>query len=321
MKLRTFLQTSLVALLVAMTGLVAAQDDATCLNLSAADCEYINTAAANTAATLTSSFQQSFTFDLNVSGIPESQDVVVHVDGNGPVVANEAAPGGVPVDFAATINVNSNDGTNTSEGTIEARLVDGVFYFQDPSDENKWKGIKVEDAMSMAESNPMVPNPTTFDPADLGLDEATLNSIMTLKDAEGFLDYSRDGETFTFTADLGALLKSNEWTKFTTEIAPKLQQNPDTAQASMMLGVLPMLLSEGTIKVVQVVDPALNAVTELSFLVNGTVNAGMMSGDSKAAPIVLSIAFNVKLSDVGGSFTIEAPADAEMQEMPAAAGS
>jgi len=90
-----------------------------------------------------------------------------------------------------------------------------------------------------------------------------------------------------------------------------------TAQFAMILGVLPMILSDGTFKVVQVVDPALNAVTELSILIDGTVNAGMMSGDSAAAPIVLSIAFNVKVSDIGGEFTLEAPADAEMQDMPA----
>src|SRR5688500_1819991 len=99
MKLRTFLQTSLVALLVAMAGLVSAQDS-DCLNLPAADCEYLNTAAANSAAALTSSFQQEFTIDLNVSGVPDSEDVVFHVDGSGPVVANAEAPGGVPLDFA-----------------------------------------------------------------------------------------------------------------------------------------------------------------------------------------------------------------------------
>jgi len=316
MKLRTFLQTSLVALLVAMTGLVSAQDSA-CLNLSAADCEYLNTATANSAAALTSSFQQTFSIDATVTGVPDSQDLEFHVAGSGPVVGNEAAPGGVPFNFATTLDVNFNDGTTANEGSLEARLVDGVFYFQDPTDENKWKGVKIEDAMSMAESNPMVPNPTTFDPASLGLDEATVSAITSLTEAEGFLDYSRDGETFTFTADFGKLLTSGEWTKFTTEIAPKLQENPDTAQFSMVLGVLPMLLSEGTVKVVQVVDPSLNAVTDFSILIDGTVNAGMMSGDSAAAPIVVSFAFNVKVSDVGGSFTIEAPADAEIQEMPA----
>jgi len=316
MKLRTFLQTSLVALLVAMTGLVSAQD-ANCLNLSAADCEYINTAAANTAATLTSSFQQNSSIDLVVSGVPESEDVEFHATASGPVVANADAPADVPVDFAANLDVNYTDGTNPGTLTMEVRLVDGIFYYQDPSDNNNWKGVRLDEAMASAENNPMMPNPTTFDPASLGLDEATLNSIMGLSEAEGFLDYSRDGETFTFTADVGALLKSNEWTQFTTEIAPKLQENPDTAQAAMMLGVLPMLLSEGTLQVVQVVDPALNAVTEFSILINGTVNAGMMSGDSTADPIVMSLAINVALTDVGGSFTIEAPADAEMQEVPA----
>jgi hypothetical protein len=316
MKLRTFLQTSLVALLVAMTGLVSAQDS-DCLNLAAADCEYINTAAANGAAALSSSFQQDFTIDVTVTGVPDSGDLEFHLVGSGPVVANEAAPGGVPLNFGANLDVNFTDGTTPNEGSLEVRLVDGVFYFQDPSDGNKWKGFKVEDAMSQAENNPMMPNPTTFDPASLGLDEATLMSAMALVESEGFLDYSRDGETFTFTADFGALLKSSEWTKFSTDIAPKLQENPDTAQFAMVLGVLPMILSDGTIKVVQVVDPAVNAVTELSVLIDGTVNAGMVSGDSSAAPIVLSVAFNVKVSDIGGTFALEAPADAEIQEMPA----
>jgi len=321
MKLRTFLQTSLVALLVAMTGLVSAQDS-TCLNLAAADCEYLNAATANTASALSTSFRQTFTMDLTVSGVPESGDVEFHVTGNGPVVTNEDATGDIPVDFAANLDVNFTDGTTPNAMTLEVRLVDGVFYYQDPADNNAWKGISLEDAMAQAGTqNPMMQDPTAFDPAALqealGLDDATMEAIMSLTEAEGFLDYTRSGETFTFTADVGALLKSNEWTTFTTEVAPLLQQNPDTAQAAMMLGVLPMLLSEGTIQVVQVVDPALNAVTNVSLLIDATVNAGMMSGDSSMPPVVLSFAFNFQASEVGGAFTIEAPADAEMQEMPA----
>jgi len=311
---RTFLKTSLLALLIATVGAVSAQDDMSCLNLSAADCTYINTAAANTATALGSAFTQSFTIDATVSGVPDSEDIVLHAAGTGPVVENPASTD-VPVNFSSTFEASAKGTGEDQSLTTEVRLVDGVFYYQDPSDQS-WKGFKVQDIMAQATNNPMMPNSSTFDPSSLGLDEADMTALMELPKVEGFLDYSRDGETFTFTADIGALLKSGEWTKFATQIAPKLQKNPDTAQFAMALGALPMLLSSGTLKVVQVVDPSVNAVTELSFLIDGEVNAGMMSGDSTAKPIVLSFAFNLKLSDLGGSFTVEAPADAEIQEMP-----
>lgn len=310
MKVRTLLKTSFAALLIASVGLVSAQDMN--FGLSAEDSAYLATASENGLALLGSSFQQDFTIDATIAGIPDSEDVVLHVDGTGPVVASDNAD--VPLNFALTMNVNANDGTNTTDTSLEVRLVDGIVYVQDP-ESGKWAGVKVQDALAQAESNPMVPNPTTFDPSSLGLDEADMAALMELPNAEGFLSQVRDGETFTFTADVGALLKSAEWAKVSASLAPKLQQNPDTAQGAMMLAALPMLLSEGTIKVVQVVDPSVNAVTELSILVDGAVNAGAMTGDTSAAPITLSFAFNVKVSNVGGEFTIEAPADAEIQEI------
>jgi len=313
---RTFLKTSLLALLIATVGAVSAQDNMSCLNLSADDCTYLNTAAANTATALGSAFTQTFTIDATVSGIPDQADATFHADGTGPIVENPASTD-VPVNFSSTLNASFSGNGDSGDVATEVRLVDGVFYYMDPADKS-WKGVKLQDVMANMQSNPMMPNASTFDPSKLGLDETDMTALMELPKAEGFLDMSRDGETFTFTADLGALLKSGEWTKFATQIAPKLQKNPDTAQFSMVLGVLPMLLSSGTIKVVEVVDPAVNAVTELSVLIDGEVNMGMMSGDSSAKPIILSFAFNLKLSDLNGSFTVEAPADAVIQEMPAA---
>jgi len=313
---RTFLKTSLLALLIATVGAVSAQDNMSCLNLSADDCTYLTTAAANTSTALGSAFTQTFTIDATVSGIPDQADATFHADGTGPIVENPASTD-VPVNFSSTLNASYAGNGTSGDVATEVRLVDGVLYYMDPADKS-WKGVKVQDVMANVQSNPMMPNASTFDPSKLGLDETDMTALMELPKAEGFLDMSRDGETFTFTADLGALLKSGEWTKFSTQIAPKLQKNPDTAQFSMVLGVLPMLLSSGTIKVVEVVDPSVNAVTELSVLIDGEVNAGMMSGDSSAKPVVVSFAFNLKLSDLDGSFTVEAPADAVIQEMPAA---
>jgi len=312
---RTFLKTSLLALLIATVGAVSAQDNMTCLNLSAEDCTYITTASANTVTALGSAFTQTFNIDATVSGIPDQADATFHAEGTGPIVENPASTD-VPLNFSSTLKASFAGNGQTGDVTTEVRLVDGVFYYQDPADKS-WKGFKVQDAMASVQSNPMMPNASTFDPSKLGLDEKDMTALMELPKAKGFLDMSRDGETFTFTADLGALLKSGEWTTFATQIAPKLQKNPDTAQFSMVLGVLPMILTSGTIKVVQVVDPSVNAVTELSVLVDGEVNAGMMSGDTTAKPINLSFAFNVKLSDLGGSMTVEAPADAQIQEIPA----
>jgi hypothetical protein len=311
MKVRTFLQTSLAALLIASVGLVSAQDMN--FGLSAEDAAYLAAASENSLAALGSSFQQDFTIDATVSGIPDSEDMEFHVSGGGPVVASENAD--VPLNFSTTLDVNYTDGTTPGEASFEVRLVDGIVYIQDPTT-GEWTGVSAADALAQAENNPMVPNPTTFDPSELGLEEADLEALMALPNAEGFLSQVRDGETFTFTADVGALLKSPEWAQVSATLSPKLQQNPDTAQGAMVLAALPMLLSEGTIKVVQVVDPSINAVTEFSLLIDGAVNAGAMTGDSSAAPVTLSFAFNVKVSEIGGEFTIEAPEGATIQELP-----
>jgi hypothetical protein len=310
MKVRSFLKTSLAALLIASVGLVSAQDMN--FGLSDEDAAYLATASENGLALLGSSFQQDFTIDATVAGIPDSENVEFHLTGSGPVVASDNAD--VPLNFAANIDVNFTDGTTPNEASLEVRLVDGVIYIQDPTS-GEWMGMELEAAMAQAGTTGMV-DPTSFDPSELGLEEADLEALMALPNAEGFLSQTRDGETFTFTADVGALLKSPEWAQVSATLAPKLQQNPDTAQGAMVLAALPMLLSEGTIKVVQVVDPALNAVTEFSVLVDGAMNAGAMTGDSSADPITLSFAFNVKVSEVGGEFTIEAPADAQMMDMP-----
>jgi len=317
MKVRSFLQASVLALMVATAGFVSAQES-DCLNLSADDCAYLNTAIANGAAALGSSFQQDFTIDATISGIPDSEDAEFHLVGTGPVVANPDAD--VPVDFGVTMDVSFTDGTTPQSATLEARLIDGVIYFQNPED-GKWAGAKAEDLMTafseQMENNPMMPSTTDMDLSSLGLDEEDMAVLMALPQAEGFLDFTRDGEIFTFTADFGELITSAEWAEVTAQIAPKLQQNPDTASLAMALPALPMLLNEGTVKVVQVVDPSLNAVTEMSVLIDATVNAGMMTGDNDAEPVVVSLAFNVKVSNIGGEFAIEVPADVEMQEVPA----
>jgi hypothetical protein len=315
MKVRSFLQSSVLALMVATAGFVSAQES-DCLNLSADDCAYLNTAIANGAAALGSSFQYDFTIDATVSGIPESEDAEFHVVGTGPVIANAGAE--VPLNFGATMDVNYTDGTNPGSATLEVRLVDDIIYVKNPED-GKWVGTSAVDALesfqSQMESNPMMPAAGGMDLSSLGLDEEDLTAIMALPEAEGFLDFSRSGETFTFTADVGSLLGSEEWTAFTTQITPKLQQNPDMAQVAGMLPLLPMILPEAKIQVVQVVDPSVNAVTEMSILIDGQLNGSMMGGGEE--PIDLSFAFNVKVSNIGAELTVEAPADAEIQEMPA----
>jgi hypothetical protein len=322
MKVRTFLKTSLLALLVATVGAVSAQDSMVpCLNLSADDCAYISTALENgTAALGSTSFQEDFTVDAVVSGRPDSEDAELHLVGTGPVIATPDAD--FPLEFGVTVDMSMTDGTTPQSMTLEARLVDGILYVQNPEDKT-WAGVKAEDALNSLESqveksipanvNPM--DPSTIDLSALGLDKDDMAMLMELPKAEGFLDASRDGETFTFTVDLGTLLKSTEWTTFVSKISPKLQQNPDMKTAATLLPLMSVILPEAKLTVVEVVDPSINAVTEMSVWIDGAASMAMMGGGSD--PIKLSFKFNVKLSDIGGDFSVEAPADAKMQEIPA----
>jgi hypothetical protein len=313
MKIRTLVVAMLVALLTMAASAVNAQD--TCFGLAADDCTAIGEASANTAAA--SSFHQSFTLDFSITGIPGG-DVTLNVTGEGPVAGSDSAA--FPLNFSTDVTVAATTPDGDQNITLALRAIDGILYIQDPASE-QWAGMDIAQAMS----NPQVLG-LPIDPAQLadpagamGLDAealgASLPSLMALAETPGFLTYTRDGDTYTFTADIGLLLKAPEYSAAATSLGEAFSGNPQTAQFASMLPLLPMVLNEGKIVVTQVVDPELNAVTGLGLDITGVVNSAMAGGDASAAPINLNFSLAIELSQLDGEFTFEVPEGAQMMPM------
>jgi len=313
MKLRAFALLS-VLLLAVMGPVSQAQDLDPCLGLSASDCALINEASANTLASAQSFFQE-WTIDFSVSGVPDSGAISFNAVGSGPVALNMMSAD-LPLKFDQTMNVSFNDGTNSSSGPVQARLVDGVFYFESGQG---WMGVNLLEVAN----NPALADQLPINPEDLmsgdisGLDTEALGSalpaLLGLVNTPGFLNYSRSGADFTFVADLAALTKSPDFSTAIMDLSGALgEQGQQIAGLGM---ILPMLLSEGKITVVQTVNEEARLITGLQFLVNASVNAGMLTDDSAAAPIVVDLKFTVKLSRANEAFDIVAPEGAMMMPL------
>jgi hypothetical protein len=312
MKLRAFALVSL--LMLAMMASVSQAQDA-CLGLAEADCALINEATNNTLASA-QSFFQDWSIDFSVTGVPDSGDVTFKSTGSGPVVL-DMANATFPLSFDQTLSVTFNDGMSGEQtAPVQARIANAVLYVEFGQG---WQGIDLAAALN----DPAVAGQLGINPADLasgnipGLDTEALGSalpaLLQLSQVPGFLSYSRSGADFTFVADLATLVQSPDFNTALTSLSTSLGE-----QGQLVAGIgmiLPMLLSEGKITVVQTVDEAAKIVTGLKFLVSASINAGMISGDSAAAPVVINLAFDVKLSRVNEAFDIVAPEGATMLPM------
>lgn len=308
MKLRVFVLLS--ALLLAIMASVSHAQLDPCLGLSASDCALINEASSNTLARA-QSFFQDWSIDFSVSGVPGSGPITFNATGSGPVVL-DMMNADLPLKFDQSMNVSFNDGTSGDSGPVQARIVDGVLYVEFGQG---WRSLNLTEAIN----NPEVAGQLPLNADDLlsgdisGLDAEALGSalpaLLGLVNTPGFLNYSRSGADFTFVADLGTLLKASDFSTALMGLSGALDEQGQQIAGIAM--VLPMLLSEGKITVVQTVDEAAKVITGLQFLVNAAVNAGMLSGDSSAAPIVIDLKFTVQLSRINEAFDIVAPESAE----------
>jgi hypothetical protein len=304
LKTRTIFMTLLMAVVLMMASVVSAQDVDACFGLDADACAAIAEASANSAAA--TSFNQTFSIDFSVTGVPEGEDLMFAVAGEGPVVMNMEQM--IPLNFDATMMVTL---PGMGEAEVMARLVDGIMYVTFEGAES-WMGLDLMEALASGDL-PIDPTTLMGDPeAAMGaLPTEDLEAFAPLLAVPGFLTYVNDGDVYTFTADLTALISAPEFGTALEAIGEAIG-DPSIASLGMLA---PMLLSEGTITVTQVVDPALNAVVDLSFDVSAVVDAGMLTGDTEAAPLDINLAFNVALSQVGEAFDIVVPDNVEMQDM------
>lgn len=302
MKIRKFAVASAVAVM-AFAGAAQAQEVDPCFALAQADCDLIASATDNTLASA-QSFNQTWSIDFNVVGIPNSAPITFQASGSGPVALDTTAA--FPISFDQTVTANFSDGMTDGGGDTRAILTDGVLYLDFGGGD--FRSVNVNEAL---ESGEVAGTTLPVNPSDLTSgDQMTqamglVNSLGSLATIDGFLVYTRSGSDFTFTVDLTQLI--NDPSFQTTVAALAESAGPEGQQAAGLAGLLPMILTEGTITVVQTVDEATNIVTGIDFNVNASVNAAMLAPEA-TEPIVITLAFSVDLSDVNSAVTIEAPA-------------
>ena len=310
MKMRKVAIATAVSLL-AIAGAAQAQD--VCFGLAEGDCAVITSATENTLASATS-FNQAWTIDFSVTGVPDMGAISFVANGSGPVVFDPSAP--FPISFDQTVTATFNDGTTSGGGDTQAIIKDGMLYVN--QGEAGFGSVNLTEALADASTNGTLPvNPSDImgmggDSAQMEQMMGMMSSLAPLAEIDGFLTYTRNGATFTFVADITKLISDPNFQTTLTELSSAA--GPEGQQLAMMGSILPMLLSEGTITVMQTVDEGANIVTGLDFNVSANINGAMMD-PNMTEPIVISLKFSVDLSDVNGSFNIAAPANSTPIEM------
>ncbi len=319
MKLRNLCVTFLLAILMLLPAVASAQELDPCLGLSEADCELINAATENTLATV-DSFVQTFSIDFSLSD-GTGTNVTFNLQGSGPVMGMS---GSNPM-FGAVMDVQFSTPDGDGSAQVEARLLDGVMYVRDTATE-AWQSINLNETMtafndpaamgSLFESAGLPINPAMLtgggsgemseeDQAAMMAMMGVMGQAMTLVQTPGFLGYVRAGDDFTFTMDFLPLLNNPEFDALGASLGAG---GEEMAQAAAALPMLKTLVQEGKITVTQRVDAANNLVTGLTFTTDFTIAAG-------ENPAVITLSFNVDLSEVNGAFEITAPDPATVTEI------
>ncbi|XWX03829.1 hypothetical protein VZO05_15095 [Aggregatilineales bacterium SYSU G02658] len=283
-----------------LAGVAQAQD--TCFGLSASDCAAIASATENTLSTVMS-FNQTWSIDFRVSGIPDSGDITFNATGSGPVILD--LMGAFPLSFDQSITASFSDGLSSGGGMTGAILKDGILYVD--MGDGMWGSLNLLSALESGEVGGQE-LPLDLDALASGdVDpEAALGALEAFGDLAaipGFLTYTRMGDTFTFVADLTRLINDPSFQNGVSSLA--MTAGEDGAQIAGLVSLLPMLLSEGRIEVVQQIDSSANIVTGIGFNVNATIDSAMLTGSD--TPITITLFFRVDLSEPNGSFDIQAP--------------
>ncbi len=311
MKLRVLFVTVLVLLMASLT-LVNAQELDPCFGLGAEDCAVINEAYANLEPI--NSFSFEYSIDFSVSGIPESaglgsSEITFSNAGNGFMTVDLAAldTATIPVDMSITMTSAwtgfGPDMEDASDVLNEVLVIDNIIYLGDGT--GMWLSIDATESADMGAAT------LGFDPAEMANDPEALDEafgmaagFMPLLNVPGFLAYTRDGDVFTFNADITALLQSPEFMEAMSGLSEA--EDPNMQQAAMVVSILPMVFEEANMTVTQNVNPDLGVVDGLGFSLDATVNGALLDPEI-TEPIVISLDFNVSIADPNGEFEYVVP--------------
>lgn len=287
----------LLALVLAVVPAALAQD-----TLGASQADFDAWVAANEASFSASSMSLDFSLTAGVTGMAdEGGDVSVAITGSGVVIADQENPG-LQLDVT---------GSATSSGeetpiTFGVRVVDGMVYVS--QDGKSWESMTLEEASSqlggLASSEGLPVDPSALasgDMSSMGDLSGMMSGLEDMK-ASDFLSLTRDGDTYTLSLDISALISSPAIAPL---VAGSMGGSSDTemtdAQVQQMAAMMGAMFSEATVDLTQKVADGMMTSTALDVSIPLDIVA-------PGAGVTLNFALN--LSGFGDSYSIEAPAGA-----------
>lgn len=309
MKKMFVLSVLLVALMALFIPTTSAQDGG-CYNLAQADCDYLNAASANTA--LATSFNQSFTLNVEVTGLEglammapgTPSSLSLQVAGEGAAVVDSADS--FPINFNLPMSVVI-DGV---EATVRADIVDGVVYF---GQEGQVVGIPL-DAFFGALGLDMSALTMSGGGGDM------LSGLGGMLPVNDYVNFERladvDGASpFLFAVDISGMLQSPEIGSMLGMVGPMLGGSDSDPMLGMLLGSLPQIMEGLDLKldVTQYVTGD-NFVNKLTFNFDGSIDLDAILGALMGTPggmgmgtVVIAVDFEVQLSQFNEALTVAAP--------------
>jgi hypothetical protein len=261
MKVRHFVFLMVLALLVALIPAASAQD-AMCFNLSAADCETLTAAQANSANITSSGI--SFSLDLSVTGLDQldagTGDITVSASGDGSwsfdiaQVDNPMQGVSAAMDFQLSISGAGNDESIAFSFVV----ADGVVYFQDPESQ-QWFSMSMEQAMGMSGmpfSPEMFTNPAAM--AGMAGGMGDMSAFNDLANVPGFISMERGSDTtvggvnaspFTTNVDFLPLLTSPEFGEILGMAMGAMSGGTGTTpgmDGAQLAQMIPMMIGDST---------------------------------------------------------------------------
>jgi len=322
MKFRSLLISVLVLLLVILPAATNAQEFDTCFGLAEADCAELNAASLNLAnfAASSQSFTVEFDIQASASGLPQEEagatSAAFNADGAIDIVMG--GNGTLPFSLGAIMNAEFGMDGAMESLPVELRLVDDFIYFLNPTT-GAWQGANLAETLSdpeFAEQLEQFGQLGSDDGGDVtGMmpDAETMALVTSVLDLPGLITYVRVENDFIFTLDLTVLglLGTPEYADKLATLTAKLNDlEPGTGdQLAAYVPLIPMIIQEGTITVVQTINSDLGIVDHIAFNVDLAVDGTMVSGTPGVVDVTL--AFNMAITNVDAAPAAVAPAEFE----------
>ncbi|MGJ3239261.1 MAG: hypothetical protein ACFE0Q_11190 [Anaerolineae bacterium] len=285
-----------------------------CFGLAEADCEVINEASANGLGDAESftidltvdfsgdelaslfSLAQGFTGDADLSMIEDLNAATFTFDGSFDIAMDEDSETGVNVagTFTTSFSKNSEDVTELG---YEIVLADDVLYSNSGEGWQSIDLIRLMEAFEEADAEMDMSDEATDDEAEMDMTEEDmdemfggmdgLGALVEILDLPGFLSYERADDVFTFAVDfsvLQALLEEENEELLQELVITASEIDPSFA---FLVPLLPTLIEDGLITVVQTVDTEANIVSNVTFTTDLDLALGILDGSPAVTTVSL----------------------------------